>query len=256
MKPAVSTLYSLHKPLVEAIEDISKIGVKHVEVVDAGPHTLSKDLVKILNDYASTGGIQYSVHAPYTDVNISTYDDMIREAILKRYERTIKYCNMINAEVMVFHPGNTTALLRATPGSAWRVNLDSTRRIFRMGEEYSVKPMIENVPEPFEFVMRSVEDFKRFYEEIELPVEMVLDVAHANIRGEVFEFISEFRDHIGHVHVSDNMGDWDTHLPVGEGNIDWASVLLELKGAGFNGSLVIESYSGVKESYEYLKSVL
>jgi sugar phosphate isomerase/epimerase len=256
MKPSISTLFSLHKPLREAIEDLQKISPKYIEVVDAGPHTLNPENVKLLNDYASTGEIKYSVHAPFTDVNISTYDDMIRNSILKRYEQSLKYSSEINADIVVFHPGNTTALLRATPGSAWEKNLESTCRLFQMGLEYGVRPMIENVPEPFEFVMRSLEDFHWFYKEVEVPIMMVLDVAHANIRDEVYEFISQFRDRIGHVHISDNQGDQDTHMPLGSGNVDWGRVVRELKAIEYNGNLVIESYSGVEKSYRYLETLL
>ena len=116
--------------------------------------------------------------------------------------------------------------------------------------------MIENVPEPFPYVMKSVEDFQRFFEEMERDVEMVLDVAHANIRGETLSFISGFSEAIGHVHVSDNNGDHDVHLHLGEGSIDWAETITALRDVGYDGWVTVESYEGVGESIRLLEGLI
>jgi len=57
-----------------------------------------------------------------------------------------------------------------------------------------------------------------------------VDVGHANrscasdgIRPETF--LKEFRDVILEVHIDDNFGDKDLHLPPGRGNIDWPPVI-------------------------------
>lgn len=57
-----------------------------------------------------------------------------------------------------------------------------------------------------------------------------IDVGHANrscteddVRPEAF--LREFRDLILEVHVDDNFGDKDLHLPPGQGNIDWPPVI-------------------------------
>ena len=39
-----------------------------------------------------------------------------------------------------------------------------------------VTPALENVPEPFPFVLKSVSDFRRFYEESGIEVGIALDV--------------------------------------------------------------------------------
>jgi len=70
--------------------------------------------------------------------------------------------------------------------------------------ERGVYAMIENVSEPFPYVMKSAEDFGRFFDEYDSDIQMVLDVAHANVRGEIGTFIGIFGDRIGHVHVSEN----------------------------------------------------
>lgn len=42
------------------------------------------------------------------------------------------------------------------------------------------------------------------------------------------------------VHVHDNFGRTDDHLPPGKGGIDWRELLGSLETAGFNGMLMLE----------------
>jgi len=248
MEIAVSTLFCLHKPLEETMSLIPGIPSKFIELVDAGRHALSPSRVEALLELKEAHGLEYSVHAPYTDVNIASDDPSVREAILKRLEASIKYASDLGSETLVFHPGNSTALEWSLPQeTAWRINLESVRRLVEYAEDLGVRAMIENVPEPFPFVMKSLEDFSRFYDEIGLEASMVLDVAHAHIRGEELEFIKRFGDRIGHIHVSDNMGDSDTHLRIGGGSVEWGKVMNALRESPFDGWVTIESHGDIPE---------
>jgi sugar phosphate isomerase/epimerase len=256
MEIAVSTLFCLNKPLEKAMSIALEIPTKYIELVDAGLHARSPSRVEALLEIKETHDLEYSVHAPYTDVNIASEDPQVREAILKRLESSITYASKLGAETIVFHPGNTTALEWALPpGTAWRINLESARRLVGYGETLGVKVMIENVPEPFPFLMKSVEDFERFYDEVGIEASMVLDIAHAHIRGEELEFIEKFGDRIGHVHVSDNQGDRDTHLRVGEGSVAWGEVMDALRESPFDGWVTIESHEAIAECVQLLEEL-
>jgi sugar phosphate isomerase/epimerase len=226
-----------------------------IELVDAGPHCLNPSRILKLQELKESHDLSYSVHAPFTDVNISAYDPSIREAILRRIEKSIMWTSKLGGDYLVFHPGNYTALERAFPGEAWRINLRSVKRLVAYADNLGVMTLIENVPEPFPYVMKSVGDFERFYEEVGAKIDMVLDVAHANLRGETLKFIERFGDRIAHVHVSDNTGDTDSHLKVGGGSIDWPRVMAALKTSPFDGWVTIESYEGVIESLRLLEEL-
>ncbi len=255
MELAVSTLFCLHKPFEDALSDIIRAGSRFIEVVDAGPHTLTQPRVERLQEIKASYDLRYSVHAPFTDVNLSADDSHVRDAILERLETSIRWASKLG-EVLVFHPGNSTAVERVSPGSAWETNLNSCRRLLRYAEECGVKALIENVPEPFPYVLKSVEHFARFFEEIGVEAWMVLDVAHANLRGEAPEFIRRFGDRIEHVHVSDNDGESDVHLSVGEGTIDWKETVRSLRESPFDGWVTIESYNGISESLGLLRPLV
>lgn len=257
MEIAISALHCLNKPLEEAIPIILEAPTKYIELVDAGPHTLTNARVEELVKIKESKNLEYSIHAPYTDINIASDDKFIRETILRRIEASIRYASKLGAKTVVFHPGNTTALDWAlSEGTAWNINLESTKRLVDYADSMGVNAMIENVPEPFPFVMKSVEDFNRFYNEIDKKTSMVLDVAHAHIRDEEIEFINKFGDKIAHVHVSDNYGDKDSHLKIGEGSVNWEKVMEALKESPFDGWVTIESHQDLHECIEILESLL
>ncbi len=256
MQLAASTLFCLHKPLEDTLADLVLLSTKHVELVDAGPHTLNKTRIDRLLELEASYDLNYSLHAPFTDMNLAADDNYVRESVLRRLERSIRWTSALGAEVMIFHPGNSTAVERFFPGSAWRLNIESVRRLFRYADNYGVKALIENVPEPFPYVMKSVDDFTRFFDEVGFDVKFVLDVAHAHLRGEIVEFIKRHGSLIGHVHVSDNHGEVDTHLQVGRGAIDWEGTMTSLKASSFDGWITVESYRGVEESLQLLRSFM
>jgi len=125
----------------------------------------------------------------------------------------------------------------------------------RVARREGVEIAIENVPEPFPFLMKSVEDFRRFYDELDDDIGLVLDVAHANLNSQIQDFIKQFSKKIVHMHVSDNYGANDLHLGIGYGNIDWASVAKMVKEAEYDNLIIIESTEHVKESVQVLRKL-
>jgi sugar phosphate isomerase/epimerase len=254
MELAVSMLFCLHQSFSQSLQTITEINCRNIEVVDAGPHTLNKKRVAKLLELKYSYDFNYSVHAPFTDVNISADDIMVREAILKRIETSIDWVSQLDERILVFHPGNFTALERVLPDSGWKHNLESIKRIFTYAENMGVEALLENVPEPFPYIMKSVNDFIHFEEEYGSNFGMVLDIAHAKLREETIDFINKFPNQIRHVHVSDNKGISDEHLPIGTGSIDWNESMKALRESGYIGWITIESYTGIEKSIMFLNN--
>jgi len=101
--------------------------------------------------------------------------------------------------------------------------------------------------------MKSVNDFRRFYDELDDDIGMVLDVAHANLNSQIQGFIKQFSKKIVHIHVSDNDGANDLHLGIGYGNIDWEKVAKMVKAAEYGNLIMLESTEHVEESVQFLR---
>jgi sugar phosphate isomerase/epimerase len=76
-----------------------------------------------------------------------------------------------------------------------------------------------------------------------------LDVGHAHLNrrpqepNRTEELLAAFADRLRHVHVSDNFGVDDLHLPLGAGSIDWPAIVAALKRAGWDGTVTLEIFS-------------
>ena len=69
----------------------------------------------------------------------------------------------------------------------------------------------------------------------------VLDTGHLNAQKEILVLsIEKLKDKIKYLHVSDNDGKTNAHLPLGKGTIDWEGVFLALKKHKFDGYVGVD----------------
>jgi sugar phosphate isomerase/epimerase len=79
---------------------------------------------------------------------------------------------------------------------------------------------------------------------------LLLDVGHANIdvpKNQTREYLFSLADRLAHVHLSDNDGTADQHLPLGapaKGGISWRRVAADLKSFGYDGTVTLEVFAG------------
>ncbi|MEM3627942.1 MAG: sugar phosphate isomerase/epimerase [Candidatus Bathyarchaeia archaeon] len=255
-KIGLSTLYCLGRPFAQMIKRIVEANVRYVEVVDDGLHTLDNRKVSALRNLGRSYNLRYSIHAPFADINIASPSNFMLKAMLKRLEKSIANANSLDAYMWVFHPGLKTGISMFYPNADWIQNRETARLLSRIAEDYNVKIAIENVPEPYPFIMKGVAEFEKFYMEVIEPIGLALDVGHANLNGQIEQFLLKFADKIVHVHVHDNDGREDQHMGVGYGTINWEKFTNMLKKAQFNGVVIVESIGHVTESVEKVKQLL
>jgi len=254
-KIGLSTLHCLSQPFKKMTNKILDARTNYIEVVDDGFHTLNKQRVLKLKEISESHNLKYSVHAPFADINIASPSKPMLNAMLKRLEKSMAYANALNASVWVFHPGLKTGVSMFYPSMDWLQNLKTTRLLLKKAEDYGVKIAIENVPEPYPFLMKSVEDFAKFYEEINGEIGLAFDVGHANLNGQIDGFLTVFKDRIVHAHLHDNDGKADQHLGIGYGTINWDDVAKLFRKIRYNNILIVESVEHVEESMEKLSKL-
>jgi sugar phosphate isomerase/epimerase len=256
LEVGVSTLFCLGKPFKKMVKHITKTAVKHVEIVDEGLHALNKKSASKLKELAHSYGLKFSVHAPFADINIASPSKCILKAMLKRLEKSIKFTSEIEALVWVFHPGLKTGISMFYPEVDWFQNCKTAKALYDIAEEYGVEIAIENVPEPYPFLMKNVEHFRRFYNDVNEEIGIALDVGHANLNGQVELFLKTFPEKIVHIHAHDNGGKDDEHLGVGRGTVNWDRFAELLRQVSYNKIVVVESVEHVQESVEKLRALL
>jgi len=254
-KPGIglSMLYCLGESFKKMILNLSKAATAYIEIIDDGLHTLNKQRVSILRSIGESYSLKYSVHAPFSDINIASPSKPILKAMLKRLEKSIANASDLDAYVWVFHPGLKTGVSMFYPGMDWLQNLETVRLLFQIANDYSVRIAIENVPEPYPFIMKGVEDFTRFYDQVNEEINLALDIGHANINGQIEQFLTTFAHKIVHIHAHDNDGKSDQHQGVGYGTVDWKHTADTMRKISYGKVVIIESIDHIEESMRKLK---
>ncbi len=249
----LSMLFCLGEPFKSLMKRLREVDVGYVELLDEGLHRLENQRVKALKEVAESKDLKLTLHSPFADINIAAPNPVLRKTILKLQKKSIVHAHQLDCQVWVFHPGLKTGVSSFYLGKDWQLNLESVRTLLRFARKHDVEIAIENVPEPYPFLMKSVEDFTRFYDELGDDIGLTLDIGHANLNNQIQKFITHFPDRIIHIHVSDNDGTSDSHLGIGYGNIDWERVAKMVKETEYSNVVMLESVEHVEESLQTLQ---
>lgn len=257
VKPEIglSMLYCLDKPFNHIQNILSGVTVKHVELTDEGLHALTKNRIKKLKEIANSYDLDFVVHAPWAGINIATISPVLRRAVLKRLRQSLVLAGELDCRLWLFHPGFRSGLDRFYPKKDWQLNLDSVKNLLTLAKQEEVTIAIENMPEPFPALMKSVDDFHSFFHDLNTEIGIVLDVAHTNLNNQIIDFIEQFSEKIIHMHLSDNQGARDQHLGIGYGKLDWQSFAKAVKEAQYDKLLMIESTDHPQESIQFLNKL-
>jgi len=241
-------LYCLGAPFPSLVKNLRMVNVPYVEILDEGLHRLNARRVETIRKIAKFKNFELTLHAPFVDMNIASPNPILRRTILRQLEKSIHYASQLNCRLWIFHPGKRTGVSEFYPGLDWQLNLESTHYLLEVARRHGVEITVENVPEPFPFLMKSVADFSRFYNDFDGDIGLTFDVGHANINHQVLEFIQQFSKKIVHIHVSDNDGTFDFHRGIGYGNADWEKIVSAIKKSKYDKVIMLESIDHVEES--------
>jgi sugar phosphate isomerase/epimerase len=168
----------------------------------------------------------------------------IREACLDELKKSADFLSILGAEKISIHP----FYLRGHQDErvTYERNIDVLNQISEYCQNIGIQPMFENYITPFASPQAFLEIKKRVK-----GIKIHLDVGHCNLAGRsdkvTEEFFKKFKEDIIHLHMHDNKGFKDEHLPLGCGTIDWIKIIEILKRSGYDGTITLEVFSPDKE---------
>lgn len=239
MNIGISTWAYQDLALEEALERLSQLS-DHAEILCEARHSLLDPAnLEVLESF----NLRYTVHGLVTDVNIASIHPELRFASVGLHRRAIEASANAGASLYVVHPGFTSWSFYRP--AAKRALDESLEELSILAEELGICVAVENMPQSDWLLFdRPGLDLRG--------LGLVLDVGHANTCGTLGEFL-EHPD-LAHVHLHDNAGGSDDHLPLGRGNIDFTTVLKRIKEKGITAVLEQKTEQGVKESLDVLKT--
>lgn len=201
-------------------------------------------------DWYKNCGMSKSIHGAFMDVNPGSGDPLIRELSERRYEESCQTALKCGAENVVFH-STCFPFLRGAYLESWT---DKCVAFYtKLAEKYSnLNIFIENSPDVDPVPMNEI--MKR----IDAPnVKVCLDIGHINYSDtSVEKWFDVLGDKTEYLHLSDNMGKFDDHLPLGSGTVDWEKVsrLASFLPETTPVTLEIGSIESIESSLDFLKS--
>ena len=186
---------------------------------------------------------QIGVHAPIFDLNLACPRyPVFSEYSFEVYKQSLRWAARIGAEHVVIHPNLYSSPIY-NKKEAQRCSKTYLQKLGELGKHLGVKVFVENVGF-HECALFSAEEFVRLFEEI-LSIDALLDVGHAHInRWDIPEVIKQLGGRLAAVHLHDNYGKYDDHLPIGEGTIEWTGIWKVLGEASHDIEFILEYQIG------------
>ena len=197
-------------------------------------------------------GIQgVAMHGAYLDTFYTSKDPLIADVSRLRFGQSIKVADFHGIPQVVFHSGYRQFFDGYSAG---------TREAFLKKAIAFWGDFVESVPDGITVYLENVEDdspdiLASIIQGIDSPkIRCCLDVGHAhcNAATPLATWVDALGDYIGHVHLSDNDGTMDQHLPLGAGTGPLLPTIQQLLDrVGKDISFVLEC--SIPQSFEWLK---
>jgi len=253
MKIGLSSLLFVKASLEDAIKGTAEVGADYIEIICDLPHFMPDfDLTRLkkskeLLDSCSLG---VSIHSTFWDLNPASHYSEIRKLATKYIKKSIDACAILGGKIVVMHPGRcpiTEVAPLIEMGESWY--RESIEECLRHANEKGITLTLENLNGGIRYPYSTAREIKALTRELD-GLGFTLDIGHAYV-GEkqagtnspeqaIADTVRDVEDCLTHIHIHDNKGAFDEHLPPGEGSIDFKPILQALKEVRYNGLWIAE----------------
>ncbi len=160
-----------------------------------------------------------AIHGPFIGIEYAHVDHLIRDAVRQRLDMIFEVAVTLKASRVVLHSGYRIEYDYFNLRDFWlELNTEFWRREIHRWADQDISIVIENNTEKRPDLLVSL------VSEVNNPyLGLCLDIGHQNVFSDqdAVEWVRKMDRHLFHVHLHDNDGLEDQHLPVGSGTIDF-----------------------------------
>jgi sugar phosphate isomerase/epimerase len=247
--------YSCPPLSVRPFHEAAKLVLPHFElweIVSEADHFLP-DIEAQARELLDTTHLRLSVHAPYSTVNLAAFDECTRRHSVRVLCDTIRVAGRLGIGPVTVHPGVIGPIQRFDRDRVARLTRKGLEEISEAGKEHGVTVALENMPDMKACICKTAAEMEKMLEGLDMG--MCLDIGHANTTHQVRELLGLGARFVN-IHVHDNDGTGDQHLPLGKGNIDFGV----LRNPDYRGNHIIEAsapdMAETLESKRHLQRIL
>ncbi|MCL7415180.1 MAG: sugar phosphate isomerase/epimerase [ANME-2 cluster archaeon] len=217
-----------------------------------GPDELDiKEIAAILD----TTDLTLTVHLPFSDLNLASLNEPIWSETLHQMTEWIQLVAPYT-KLAVVHPGHLSPLGMQIPDLAWQRNIQGLQQLCDHAARFDMTIGVENMVKMDFILGKYAEEMLGMIESVDRDnLGMTFDVGHANTNNAVPSFLDKCLGATVHVHLHDNVGRRDEHLPLGEGSVDWATVTGKCAKLDVRYVLESRTFEAAQQSLDYLRAL-
>jgi sugar phosphate isomerase/epimerase len=235
------------RPVADEVRRIAAAGFEFVDLTLEPPGAWPADggeLGRLLRELGLGAVGHTSPHLPIA----SAFDDL-RERTHEILRRCFGVFAEAGIELVNVHPDRLPSAIPAA-----EVGPRNAEALVALSEDAvaaGVRLMVENMGGSF----GSAEQLRPLLDAApELLLHLDIGHAHLGRRPEepnrTAELVEAFGERLAHVHLHDNLGLEDLHLPLGAGSVDWPEVARVLRASGYDQTFTIELFSREQVHFE------
>ncbi|HSR10045.1 MAG TPA: sugar phosphate isomerase/epimerase family protein [Thermodesulfobacteriota bacterium] len=183
--------------------------------------------------------VPVTFHGPFMDLNPGAVDDRVREITALRFRQVLDLAPYFHPRVIVLHPGYDRWRYDGDIDLWLEKSLLTLRPVVEAAGKASVKIALENVFDENPSALRTLLDT------VDSPhLGYCMDAGHANLFSSMrpAEWLDVLGPRFMEIHLHDNDGQADDHLPLGRGNIDFSGLFSCIRAKGLNPVYTIEPH--------------
>lgn len=225
-----------------------KLGLGGVELrADPGaahPEDLDSKERRRLRKISAELGLWLTAHVPIYDVNLACPIRSLAASALREMLETVNLAAEVGADLVVVHPGHVHEDYLGLDGEyerAWRRFALGMELLLSCAQERGISLVLENKQRSrVRDLILTAEEHARALERFP-GLGACLDLGHLHTTGEDFRpYLAALGNRLLHVHLHDNRGERDEHLPLGGGSAPWQAFMADLAGQGYRGRIILE----------------
>ena len=241
---------AMNNPSQDVFQEITQIARSGFDFVDltmeppcAYPDLL--DLKKVRNLLGNSGlkAIAHTAYyLPFNNPFAST-----RRSAVEEMKKVIRAASKLGISHCNFHFDVPIGMSSYDQTVQWYV--ESLDILVPFAASKKVVLVMENIPNKHKDQMKKIRQLMERVPRLGFH----LDVAHAFLEGgmaRIQEYLEALGQRMSHVHLSENDGSYDQHLPLGHyqgKGMEWPKIFGWLKDRGYDGTVTLEIFNGPQD---------
>lgn len=233
-------------PLLTEIDTFAEMRFDYLELAMDPPMAHHSTLLKskdVIKQRLKDSGLGILCHLP-TFVLTADLTEKIRRSSVDEMLRSLEVAAELGAKKVVLHPSIVFGMGPFVMDIVTNYFFEFLIEMVAAAKRLKLTICLENMM-PRNLLGVEPADFEEIFE-LCPTLQMTLDTGHANIGTpagiRLLDLVERFGNRIGHIHISDNHGKRDDHLAVGQGTVDFSTLISRLVELGYDSTITLEVF--------------